>query len=222
MTTPMPSSTTYPSQPHSGQAPQPARARSRRWVVAGLVAVLLVVAGAAAAVRWARGGDPGPLAGRPRVTDSHAGLSYAVPEGWKHDAAEDKKLIGAFSSRISNFSSAGDTGTGGTVLAGRAGQTVPRADLGRMTESVARSNAEFFFPDQPATLAESRDTIVDGQPAHTAVVRIKGEDGPARLEMTVVTIHGERTSFLLGLSTGAADPAVAQDVEAVLAGATVD
>ncbi len=40
--------------------------------------------------------------------------------------------------------------------------------------------------------------------------------------MTVVTIHGERTSFLLGLTTGAADRSVTEDVDAVLASATVD
>ncbi|MCE0447228.1 hypothetical protein LT493_31590 [Streptomyces tricolor] len=90
-----------------------------------MIALLLVVAGGVAAVRWVRGGDDGPLAGRPRVTDTRAGLSYGVPEGWKHDAAQDKKLIGAFSSQIGNAPAAKSAETGGTVLAGRAGQAVP-------------------------------------------------------------------------------------------------
>lgn len=227
MTTPTPSPTPYPADPHPadphpGQVPQPVRARSRRRVAAGVSALLLVVVGVAAAVWWVRGGEDGPLAGRPRVTDTRAGLSYGVPDGWKHDAAEDEKLIGAFSSQISTVPATNDSETGGTVLAGRAGQTVPRAGLERMTESAARSNAEFFFPDRPATLEESHATTVDGQPAHMAVLRIEGEDGTARLEMTVVTIHGERTSFLLGLTTGEGDPSLAQDVDAVLATAAVD
>ncbi|MCG0062354.1 hypothetical protein L0F81_03465 [Streptomyces tricolor] len=222
MTTPTPSATTYPPTPHPGPAPQHAPARSRWWAVAGVIALLLVVAGGVATVRWVRGGDDGPLAGRPRVTDTRAGLSYGVPEGWKHDAAQDKKLIGAFSSQIGNAPAAKSTETGGTVLAGRAGQAVPRAGLERATESAARSNAAFFFPDRPATLEESHATTLDGQPAHTAVLRIQGEQGSSRLKMTVVTIHGERTSFLLGLTTGAADRSVTEDVDAVLASATVD
>ncbi|MFG3010007.1 hypothetical protein ACGFZB_06015 [Streptomyces cinerochromogenes] len=221
MTTPTPSPTPYAAHPYPGPVPPPAPARSRRRVVvAGVIALLLVVAGVAATLWWVRGGEDGPLAGRPRVTDTRAGLSYGIPEGWKHDAAKDGKLIGAFSSQISNATTASESG--GTVLAGRAGQTVPRAGLKRTTESAARSNAEFFFPDKPATLEESHATTLDGQPAHTAVLRIQGEDGTARLEMTVVTIHGERTSFLLGLTTGEADPSLARDVDAVLATATVD
>ncbi|MFF8731879.1 hypothetical protein ACF073_36195 [Streptomyces sp. NPDC015171] len=219
MTTPTPSPTTFP--PHPGRLPEPGPARSRRRLAAGVVAVLLVVVGAAAAVRWTRGGDTDPLAGRPRVTDDRAGLSYAVPEGWKHDAAKDKGLIGAFSSQISKVAPAGAEEAGATVLAGPAGRTVPRADLGRMTESAARSNAEFFFPGRAATLEESHDTVLDGRPAHTAVLNVEGDEGSARLAMTVVTVPGERTSFLLGLSTGTVDPAVAADIEAVLADATV-
>ncbi|WP_225828051.1 hypothetical protein [Streptomyces naphthomycinicus] len=221
MTTPTPAPMTYPPHPCPGRTPQPAPARSRRRLVAGVVALLLVGAGAAAAVRWAGGGDSAPLAGRPRVDDSRAGLSYAVPEGWKHDAAADKKLIGAFSSQISEYTGTGDDATGGTVMAGPAGKPVPRAELGRAADSAARSNAEFFFPDLPAGLEESHDTVVDGQPAHTTVLRIRTEDGIARLRLTVVTIHGERTSFLLGLATGGADPAVARDMEAVLGSARV-
>ncbi|MEU2223435.1 hypothetical protein [Streptomyces sp. NPDC018347] len=221
MTTPTPATRPRPPAPGPPPRPAPARPRSRWRPAAGLLALLLVAAGTAAAVRWDHGGDDDPLAGRPRVTDGRAGLSYGVPEGWRHDTAEDGQLIGAFSSRISEVT-AGSAETGGTVLAGRAGQTVPRAGLGRATESAARSNAEFFFPDRPATLAESHATVLDGRPAHTAVLRIDGADGPARLRMTVVTVDGERTSFLLGITTGTAGPAAAGAVEAVLDGATVD
>ncbi|MBL1082539.1 hypothetical protein JK359_11190 [Streptomyces actinomycinicus] len=220
MTTPTPSPTTQPTPLFPAGPPRPAPGR-RRWLIAGLVALLVVVA-AAVAVRWTRDGDSGPLAGRPRVTDARAGLSYGIPDGWKHDAAKDKDLIGAFSSQISSVQAGATADTGATVLAGRAGQVVPRADLGRTTEAVARSNAEFFFPDRPAALEDSHDTVVDGRPAHTAVLRIKSDEGTARLQLTVVTVDGERTSFLLGLTTGAVDPAVTEDVEAVLAGATVD
>ncbi|MEU0007272.1 hypothetical protein ABZ079_24080 [Streptomyces sp. NPDC006314] len=217
MTTPSPM--THP--PHPYPAPQPAPSRSRRGPVAGLVALLLVVATAAAAFWWTRGGDSGPLAGRPRVTDTRAGLSYGVPEDWKHDPAKDKGLIDAFSSQITSKSHGASTSAGGTVLTGRAGQTVPSAELRRMTESAARSNAEFFFPDQPATLEGSHAAVVDGQPAHTVVLTIPGDDGRARLEMTLVTAHGERTSFLLGLITGASDPALTADLHDVLASTTV-
>ncbi|MGW2647344.1 hypothetical protein ACWC2T_21050 [Streptomyces sp. NPDC001393] len=77
-------------------------------------------------------------AGRPRVTDTRAGLSYAVPEGWKHAPAKDRQLTDA-----------------------------------------------------------------------------------AHLQMTLVTVDGERTSFLLGLTTGTADPKVTADIGAVLADAAV-
>lgn len=184
------------------------------------MALLLVVACAAAALWWTRG-ESGPPGGRPRVTDTRAGLSYGVPEGWRHDPAKDKGLIDAFSSQITSRAHGASASAGGTVFAGRAGRTVARADLRRVTESAARSNAEFFFPDQPATLEESRATVVDGQPAHTAVLRVQSDGGDARLEMTLVTIHGERTSFLLGLTTGASGPALTADLHDVLASTTV-
>ncbi|MEU7301293.1 hypothetical protein [Streptomyces sp. NPDC007206] len=95
-----------------------------------------------------------------------------------------------------------------------------RADLPRATETAARSNAEFFFPDRPASVEESRDTVVDGQPAHTTVLRVAGEEGTARVEMTLITVHGERTSFLLGVTTGTEDPQVTADIEAVVGSTT--
>ncbi|MFG2352138.1 hypothetical protein [Streptomyces sp. NPDC048521] len=217
MTTPSPM--THP--PHPYPAPRPAPPRSRRGPVAGLVALLLVGATAVAAFVWTRGGDSGPLAGRPRVTDTRAGLSYGVPEGWTHDPAEDKGLIDAFSSQITSKAHGASTSAGGTVLTGRAGQTVARADLRRVTEAAARSNAEFFFPDRPATLEESHAAVVDGRPAHTAVLRIEGDGDGTRLEMTLVTIHAERTSFLLGLTTGTSDPTLTADLHDVLASTTV-
>lgn len=206
----------YPTQP-----PRPAPPRPRRRLLVGAVALILVAACAVAAAWWSKGGENDPLADRPRVTDTRAGLSYAVPEGWKHDAAKDKDLIDAFSSTMSRTSGAASSG-GGTVLAGRAGQAVPRADLRRAAESAARSNAEFFFPDRPATLEDSHATEVDGRPAHTAVLRIRnGDDGTARLEMTLVTVDGTRTAFLLGVTTDEADKQITADIHAVVADATV-
>ncbi|MCZ0991359.1 hypothetical protein O1M54_48040 [Streptomyces diastatochromogenes] len=120
--------------PYPAQPPRPAPPRPRRRLLVGAVALILVAVCAVAAAWWSKGGESDPLAGRPRVTDTRAGLSYAVPEGWKHDAAKDKDLIDAFSSTMSRASGAASSG-GGTVLAGRAGQTVPRADLRRAAET---------------------------------------------------------------------------------------
>ncbi|MFI8240264.1 hypothetical protein ACIF83_23780 [Streptomyces sp. NPDC085866] len=207
--------------PYPAQAPQPVPPRPRRRLLVGAVALILAAACAVAAVWWSKGAENDPLAGRPRVTDMRAGLSYAVPEGWKHDAAKDKDLIDAFSSTMSRTSGAASSG-GGTVLVGRAAQAVPRAELRRAAESAARSNAEFFYPDRPATLAESHATEVDGRPAHTAVLRIRnGDDGTARLEMTLVTVDGGRTAFLLGVTTNEADTQTTADIHAVVADATV-
>jgi hypothetical protein len=187
----------------------------------GLSALVLVAACAAAAVWWTRGEDGGPLAGRPRVTDTRAGLSYGVPEGWKHDAAKDKDLIDAFSSQVSRRSGKSSPDYA-TVMAGPSGRTVPQADLRVTTESAARSNAEFFFPDQQATLEDSHATEVDGRPAHTAVLRIQnGDEGTARLEMTLVTVHGEHTAFLLAVTSDAADKRMTSDVHAIIASTTV-
>ncbi|MFF4044855.1 hypothetical protein [Streptomyces sp. NPDC001816] len=222
MTSPSPSHSPITPFPYPAQAPQPAPRRPRRRLLVGAMALILVAACAVAAVWWSKGEENDPLAGRPRVTDTRAGLSYAVPEGWKHDAAKDKDLIDAFSSTMSRTSGAASSG-GGTVLAGRAGQTVPRAQLRRAAESAARSNAEFFYPDRPATLEESHATEVDGRPAHTAVLRIRnGDDGTARLEMTLVTVDGERTAFLLAVTTDEADTQITADIHAVVADATVD
>ncbi|MFF4574550.1 hypothetical protein [Streptomyces sp. NPDC001410] len=222
MTSSSPSHSPITPFPYPAQAPQPAPRRPRRRLLVGAVALILVAACAVAAVWWSKGEENDPLAGRPRVTDTRAGLSYAVPEGWKHDAAKDKDLIDAFSSTMSRTSGAASSG-GGTVLAGRAGQTVPRAELRRAAESAARSNAEFFYPDRPATLEESHATEVDSRPAHTAVLRIRnGDDGTARLEMTLVTVDDERTAFLLAVTTDEADTQITADIHAVVADATVD
>ncbi|GGW77135.1 hypothetical protein GCM10010503_63750 [Streptomyces lucensis JCM 4490] len=188
--------------------------------MAGFVALLVVVA-AAAAARWTREEDADPLAGRPRVTDTRAGLTYGVPEGWRHDPVKDKGLIDAFTSQITSRTHGASTTSGGTVVAGPAGRPVPRADLRRTTESAARSNAGFFFPDRPATLEESRATLVDGRPAHTAVLRVPGDDGGARLEMTLVNVDGGHTSFLLGLVSGEPDAALTADLHDVVASTAV-
>ncbi len=226
MTSPSPGHSPIPPLPYPARAPQPtpqpAPPRPRRRLLVGAVALVLVAACAVAALWWSRGGKNDPLAGRPRVTDTRAGLTYAVPEGWKHDAAKDKDLIDAFSSTMSRTSGAASSG-GGTVLAGRAGQAVPRAELRRAAESAARSNAEFFYPDRPVTLQESHPTEVDGRPAHTAVLRIRnGQDGTARLEMTLVTVDGARTAFLLGVATDESDTQTTADIHAVVADATVN
>ncbi|NMO34509.1 hypothetical protein HG826_13100 [Streptomyces sp. GMY01] len=162
---------------------------------------MLVLALIGGAVWWVNRGEDGPLAGRPRVTDAEAGLSYAVPEGWRHDTAKDEDLIDAFSSQMTKKAEA--DGPSSAFMTGPAGRPVAPAGLKTATETAARSNAEFFFPDQPATLQESRPATVGGRPAHTAVLRVATSDGDtAYLELTVVAVDSAHTGFLLGLTTG--------------------
>ncbi|MFD8676583.1 hypothetical protein ACFV1A_26320 [Streptomyces seoulensis] len=177
----------------------------RPW--AGLAALGVTVACAGAALSWS--GEEG---GRPRVNDTRAGVSYAVPEGWHHDPAADRQLLGAFSSRISR--AYGTTpAEDATVLTGAAGRPVPGAELRRAAEGAARSNAAFFFPDAAPTLTESRRTELGGCPAHTVALDVPHHGGTARLELTVVA--GDHPAFLLALASDAADTRVLADVHAV-------
>ncbi|MGA5319580.1 hypothetical protein ACPCIU_03990 [Streptomyces seoulensis] len=177
----------------------------RLW--AGLAALGVTVACAGAALSWSGEED-----GRPRVNDTLAGVSYAVPEGWRHDPAADRQLLGAFSSRISRAS--GTTpAEDATVLTGAAGRPVPGAELRRAAEGAARSNAAFFFPDAAPTLTESRRTELGGRPAHTVALDVPHDGGTARLELTVVA--GDHPAFLLALASDAADTRVLADVHAV-------
>lgn len=177
----------------------------RLW--AGPAALGVTVACAGAALSW-----PGKSGDRPRVNDTRAGVSYAVPEGWRHDPAADRQLLGAFSSRISRAS---DTtpAEDATVLTGAAGRPVPSAGLRRAAEGAARSNAAFFFPDAAPTLTESRRTELGGHPAHTVALDVPHDGGTARVELTVVA--GDHPAFLLALASDAADPRVLADVHAV-------
>ncbi|WP_369201654.1 hypothetical protein [Streptomyces sp. PU-14G] len=217
MTTPPLSGQPY--QPHRpGMVPPPpAPSQVRRGLRAALaVAVVLALACGGATVWWLlRGRAEAPLADRPRVSDARAGVTYALPPGWVHDRRGDADLTDAFSSRITRTTAGG--ASGGTVLAGRSGQVVPDADLGTYTEAAARSNAEFFFPDQPVELARSQVTKVSGHPAHTVALRVpaRGEKSGAHLLMTVVTVDGDHTSFVLGIATGGS-PAGVHDVEDVV------
>ncbi|MFI1801612.1 hypothetical protein ACH427_30315 [Streptomyces sp. NPDC020379] len=199
----------YPPHP-------PVRARDRRIVVAAVVAALvLLLAGGSAAAWWlTRGEDGSPFAGRPRVTDGAAGISYAIPEGWE---TSRKRLIDAFTSSIGTKRA---EGTGGVVLAGKAGD-VPEQGLKRTAERAARSNAEFFYPDGGSTLEETRPTTVSGRPAHTVALRVNdGKGATVHLRMTVIAAHEGRGAFLLGI-TQSADPAARQEIDAVLASASV-
>ncbi|RCG25819.1 hypothetical protein DQ392_00800 [Streptomyces reniochalinae] len=183
------------------------------------MAVVLTLVCGGVTVRWLlRARDEAPLADRPRVSDSRAGVSYALPPGWGLDRREDADLVDAFSSRITRTTAG--SGSGGTVLTGRSGQVVPTADLGTYTEAAAGSNAEFFFPRRPAELVGSRATEVSGHPAHTVALRLPARGGrPAgHLLMTVVTVDSDRTSFVLGIATGGSRAGV-HDVEDVLASA---
>ncbi|WFB08818.1 hypothetical protein LRS74_18540 [Streptomyces sp. LX-29] len=208
--------------------PPPAPPRRRRAAVVGVIAaVLLVVAGGTAGAWWlTRAEDDSALAGRPRVTDRAAGISYAIPEGWKEQSGKD--LIDAFTSAVGVKDPAGaegepggtDDGIGGsTVLAGRAG-AIPESALERQTRMAARSNAEFFCPDGRSTLEESRATTVSDRPAHTVALRVDdGEGHQLHLRMTLVSVDDHRSAFLLGLSGDA--PERRERVDAVVESASV-
>ena len=206
-TPPMPQT---PPQPYAQypQPPQPAGGRRGRTVAVVVVVVLAVLAAGLGTWWWTRDGDEGPLAGRPRVTDARAGMSYGIPEGWERN---DKKgdLIGAFTSSIASkgkgFADSAEEGNeeegGGVALAGRSG-AVPESSLQRETERAARSNAEFFYPDGSSELKESEAVTVDGRPAHTVALVVRdGEGGTAHLRLTLVSVDGTRSAFLLGLAT---------------------
>ncbi|MFH8786935.1 hypothetical protein [Streptomyces roseoverticillatus] len=200
MTTPHPHLTLPPAPPAS--SPSGRGPGNRRTMVAGAVAalVLLLVAGVAAG--WwmtTRDEDTAPFAGRPRVTDAAAGLSYAIPEGWEHDGQQ--KLISAFTSSVTKKQTGGEGGS--TVLAGRAG-AVPQAALQRQAERAARSNAEFFYPDGSSEPEESRPTTVDGRPAHTVALKVSpgkpGTGTPGHLRLTLIAVDDSRSAFLLGVA----------------------
>ncbi|MEV6550547.1 hypothetical protein AB0M57_17805 [Streptomyces sp. NPDC051597] len=201
---------------------RPGPSRARRAGIIGAVCALVLALAAGAAWWLTRDHDSSPLAGRPRVTDTAAGLSYAVPEGWKSN--EGKDLIQAFTSSITTK---GADGTGGAaVLAGR-GAPLDESALRARTETAARSNAEFFYPDGRSSVEESRATEVSGRPAYTVVLRTQDENGRAgRLRLTIVARGEDRSAFLLGVteapaSGASAGSAESREVDEVLADATV-
>lgn len=178
-------------------------------VVAAVVAFVLVVGGAVA--WWVTRDEGGPFAGRPRVNDEKAGLSYAIPEGWQRN---EDKLLDAFTSAVTRKGPEetddtdgaddpeGGGATGATVLAGRSG-AVPHAELRRQTERAASSNAEFFCPDGRRTLHESEATTVSDRPAHTVVLTVAHRAcGTLHLRMTVISVDDNRSAFLIGLAYG--------------------
>ncbi len=176
-------------------APPPARRPgNRRAVVAGLVALVLLLVGGTTAWWLTRDEDRSPLAGQPRVTDEKAGISYAIPEGWERSKGG---LIDAFTSAAGKKS--GD-GKGGSVMAGRAGG-VPQPRLRYEAERAASSNAEFFCPDGKSTPQESKATTVGDRPAHTALLKVTHPDcGTLYLRMTLISLDDSRSAFLLGLT----------------------
>ncbi|MFI1102066.1 hypothetical protein [Streptomyces melanogenes] len=215
MTTP-PSVSTSPFPPAPSHRPGHPRGR-RAWIV-GAVAALVLVLVAGATVWWlTRDEDDSPLAGRPRVTDDSAGLSYAVPEGWKSNDGKD--LIQAFTSSITTKDSGGQGGA--AVLAGR-GRGIEESDLKQRTEAAARSNAEFFYPDGKSTVEESRNTTVSGHPAYTVALSVRDDSGRAgRMRLTIVTRSGDRSAFLLGV-TESPERGDSEVVDAVLASAATE
>ncbi|MFC5149973.1 hypothetical protein [Streptomyces aureoversilis] len=231
--------------PPAPPAPAPAgRPGHRRKLVTGAVAalVLLLVAGVAAGWWLTREEDSSPFAGRPRVTDGAAGLSYAIPEGWEHE--EGKKLIGAFTSSVTKEHAGTGTGTGSgtgsgtgasseggsTVLAGRAA-AVPQAALQQQAERAARSNAVFFYPEGSSEVAESRPTTAGGRPAHTVALRVsegkrgsavpEGAGGTGHLRLTLIAVDDSRSAFLLGIAQPGG-PVEAREVDQVMESASLN
>ncbi|MFI6055074.1 hypothetical protein ACIBCO_33925 [Streptomyces violascens] len=214
MTTPP--SVCPPPLPPTPPLPYAQRRTRPAWTV-GAIGALVLVFLAGAAVWWLTGDDDSsPLAGRPRVTDTAASLSYAVPEGWESNDGKD--LIQAFTSSITTK---GPDGHGGAaVLAGRGGP-VDESTLRQRTETAARSNAEFFYPDGKSTVEESRATTVSGRPAYTVLLSTRDENGTAgRLRLTIVTRSGDQSAFLLGV-TESPESSASREVDAVLASAAV-
>ncbi|MDT0453749.1 APA family fibronectin-binding glycoprotein [Streptomyces hesseae] len=208
--------------PHPAYAPRPTppwRAKGTMMAV-GLTALVVLLAGVGTLAWWlTRDVDDSPLAGRPRVNNTAAGLSYAIPAGWEHDAAKDAKLMSAFTSQMVKKPGAGaeEDALGAVVMAGRSRQVVPASGLRQQTEHAARSNAEFFFPDRPATLEDSHPAKVGDQPAHSVTLKISGPKGSTdHLRMTVTTIDNRRTSFVMGLYGDTPTATTGKEVDAVL------
>ncbi|MFD4789327.1 hypothetical protein ACFWN1_20170 [Streptomyces sp. NPDC058459] len=102
---------------------------------------------------------------------------------------------------------------GVSAVCGGAALSWPGDELRRAAEGAARSDAEFFFPDAPPTLTDSRRTELGGRPAHTVALDVPHDGGTARVELTAVAgAHGE---FLLALTAGAGDAAPLAAVHAV-------
>ncbi|WP_432585206.1 hypothetical protein ABVG11_03210 [Streptomyces sp. HD1123-B1] len=215
-----------PAAPGHLPPPPDAPRRGRRGTVTAIVVALLVLTAGAGATWWLTHDEGGsPLAGRPRVTDRAAGLSYAIPEGWRQS---DEDLVDAYTSSISRRPAADTTEAGddtdedgGVVLAGR-GDPVPRSALRQRTESAARSNAEYFYPDGRSTLEESRAVEVDDRPAHTVSLTVRAADGGTEnhLRLTLISVRDDRVAFLLGVAESPEKPA-RQEVDAVLDSASV-
>ncbi|WP_190138926.1 hypothetical protein [Streptomyces longispororuber] len=218
-TTPPPTMPTPPLVPPPPPPYAPTRS-GRRWRGAVVTAVIAAVVAAGLGTWWWMRDDD-PLAGRPRVTDTKAGLSYGIPEGWKHDGK--KKLISAFTTGMTKKShedAYGKDTDGGFVAAGEAGR-VPEAALAGQTERAARSNAVFFYPEGSSELKESKATTVDGHTAHTVALAVKdGEGGTAHLRLTLIITDENDTAFLLGLGTPGTGPE-REEVDTVLSTATV-
>ncbi|MBL1101097.1 hypothetical protein [Streptomyces coffeae] len=226
--------TTAPHHPGWSTPPAPghlpphpaAPRRVRRGRAAGAVAVLLVLAAGAGATWWLTHDEDGsPLAGRPRVADRAAGLSYGIPEGWKRNKGG---LIDAFTSSITQRRAKDAPGAvdhaeedGSVVLAGRGGPVPPSA-LRQRAESAARSNAEFFYPDGSSTLEESRAVEVDDRPAHTVALTVRDRESGTdhHLRLTLVSVRDDRAALLLGVSLSP-EKAARQEVDTVLESAGV-
>lgn len=201
--------------------PPPAIRPLNRRIAVAASALVLVVGGATA--WWLTQDDDGsgsPLAGRPRVTDDAAGISYAIPEGWERN--EEGDLVDAFTSSVTVKRANGEYGEegAGVVLAGRGGG-VPTSALKQRTETVARSNAEYFYPDGSSTLEESRAITVSDRPAHTVALKVRdSEGGPVHLRLTLIATEDSRSAFLLGIAQPDG-PAERQEVDEVLESASV-
>lgn len=185
---------------YGGPAPQ--AGRSRRvwlvWVITALAAVLSIAGAVIVAVGLSNSGGCGSS---DWVTDDKARLCYPAPSGWT------PQTDGDFIMSITSMAGA-DAGDdrAAMVLAGQwkdfFKNAPERASLEKGAQWLARSFAEFFFPDPGDRKDETTRVLTVGDHrAATASFRIDftaGKNPPTYIRATVVEMESGKVSFLFG------------------------
>lgn len=170
-------------------------------VIAALaVAVILTVRATSTTTAMSTGQDHGP-----RVTDTDAHLSYALPPAWEQ---RKDNLTKPFTSSIApKAKPAKDEGAmvvafpHGTKVSERA---TPE-QLQAQARSVAFQNAEFFAPQEGSREAVStRSLEIGGRPAATASFRIVFKDAtraPAYVRVVLLFTADDAISYVFGMTS---------------------